>query len=156
MRLHRTPPAPFRHPLYNRFTFLFERSSLNRLSLFVLGRACKAVAFIGAVRLAAGLERSPPKNEMRIPSIFITLPATLVIVRVSIFWLLFYLQRTGKESLSLLPLVLALFPEGLIAPDNQPWTPATGIIFSLLLFIGSCIIGIMIALVISKLRKTCK
>ena len=63
--------------------------------------------------------------------------AILAFFRVLILWYLVYREWTGTQSISVLPLILLLFPEGAVVPHGLPWTAAHAWLFSGLLTIGS-------------------
>jgi hypothetical protein len=58
-------------------------------------------------------------------------------VRVFVLFFLVYCEWTGRQSISLLPLVLLLYPEGLLLRDGLTWTVGKAAGFGALLIIGS-------------------
>lgn len=65
------------------------------------------------------------------------LGAVLASVRLSAFGYLLFRHWSHSESLSDLPLVFALFPEGLVIPGRLPWTVPQAVGFAALLMFGS-------------------
>ncbi len=70
----------------------------------------------------------------------------VALLRVSILWYLTYREWTGTQSLSLLPLLLLLYPEGLlVAPTSSP-TAADVWLLRGLLAVGSLVMTVVAAL----------
>lgn len=63
--------------------------------------------------------------------------SAVALVRVGVLWLLVYREWTHQQSLNTLPLVLLLFPEGLLLPASVIWTPKLAFGFSCALIAGS-------------------
>jgi len=61
--------------------------------------------------------------------------------RLSALWLLLYREWSRRQSLSLLPLIIILYPEALWLPNDVSWTLARAIQFSGLLICGSFLIA---------------
>lgn len=70
----------------------------------------------------------------------------VALVRIVILWYLTYREWTGTQSLSLLPLILLLYPEGLLLPPTWRLTTTHVWLFSGLLIIGSLIMTGVVAL----------
>ena len=73
--------------------------------------------------------------------------------RLAAFWLLLTLEAAGKQSISHLPLVLLLYPEGLFVPQTIVWTIGSVLKFSGLLLTGSIIFSLLVAAFMFFLRK---
>jgi hypothetical protein len=65
------------------------------------------------------------------------LASLLAAVRIGVLWFLIYREATHQQRLVELPLVLLLYPEGLLLPRNFAWTVGTGVAFSGALMMGS-------------------
>ncbi len=61
----------------------------------------------------------------------------LACVRVGALWLLVSREWIHQQSLSTLPLILLLFPEGFLLPSPVIWTLRTALFFSAVLVVGS-------------------
>ncbi len=61
----------------------------------------------------------------------------LACVRLGALWLLVSREWIHQQSLSTLPLILLLFPEGLLLPSPVIWTLRTALFFSAVLVVGS-------------------
>jgi hypothetical protein len=70
----------------------------------------------------------------------------VALLRVSVLWYVTYREWTGTQSLSLLPLVLLLYPEGLLLPPTWSLTATLIWLFSGLLTIGSLTITVVVGL----------
>jgi hypothetical protein len=73
------------------------------------------------------------------------LGGVIAFVRIAILWYATYREWTGTQSLSILPLLLLLFPEGAALPRNWPHTAPHVLLFSGLLAVGSFGFGLLIA-----------
>jgi len=73
---------------------------------------------------------------MRMLTVWISLAA----VRITALWLLIYLEWSHRQSISLLPLVILLYPEGLLLPAKFNWTLWGAIGFSGVLLLGSLVL----------------
>ncbi len=81
----------------------------------------------------------------------------VAVLRVSILWYLTYREWTGTQSLSLLPLILVLYPEGLLFPPAWSLTTNGVWLFSGLLAIGSLTMTSTVAsLMAAASRLRCK
>ncbi|MCG8448158.1 MAG: hypothetical protein MI725_01085 [Pirellulales bacterium] len=69
--------------------------------------------------------------------LFVSLTFWIAILRLGAFWLLTIREWTGEQSLSLLPLVIVLYPEALVLPKDHIWTEWAALSFSLFLCVGS-------------------
>jgi hypothetical protein len=56
-------------------------------------------------------------------------------------WFLIYREAAHQQSLLQLPLILLLYPEGLLLPRNFTWTVEKGIAFSGALLLGSLLLA---------------
>ena len=61
----------------------------------------------------------------------------LACVRLGALWLLVSREWIHQQSLSTLPLILLLFPEGFLLPSPVIWTLRTALFFSAVLVVGS-------------------
>ena len=61
----------------------------------------------------------------------------LALARVATLWLLLYLKWSGQESIASVLLILLLYPEALLLPQDPQWTLALGLLFSFILAVGS-------------------
>lgn len=68
-------------------------------------------------------------------------------------WLLIYLDWTNQQRLATLPLVVLLFPEGLLLPRSVAWTANLGLLFSTALVAGSFVWVLMLSLVRRRWRR---
>lgn len=66
-------------------------------------------------------------------------------IRLSAFWYLCYAEATGRQSWSLLPLILMLSPEAYFVPRGHVWTFPSGIVFSVVLLVGSLAMALCVA-----------
>lgn len=73
----------------------------------------------------------------------------VALLRVSILWYVTYREWTGTQSLTLLPLVLLLYPEGLLARPRWGLTATNVWLFSGLLTIGSYIMTVVVGLLMA-------
>jgi len=69
----------------------------------------------------------------------------IVFVRIAIFWYATYRELAGMQSISMLPLLLLLFPEGAAIPRNWLPTAAHLLLSKGLLAAGSFGSGLLIA-----------
>jgi len=69
----------------------------------------------------------------------------IAFVRIAIFWYATYRELAGTQSISMLPLLLLLFPEGAAIPRNWPPTAAHLLFSNGLLAAGSFGFGLLIA-----------
>jgi hypothetical protein len=70
----------------------------------------------------------------------IRLGSLLAATRIGVLWFLIYREATHQQSLVQLPLILLLYPEGLLLPRNFTWTVEKGIAFSGALLLGSLLL----------------
>ena len=68
------------------------------------------------------------------------LGSPLAAVRIGVLWFLIYREATHQQSLVQLPLILLLYPEGLLLPKNFAWTAERGVAFSGALLLGSLLL----------------
>jgi len=73
---------------------------------------------------------------------------TLSCVRIAIFAFLIFCEWTGRQSISLLPLILVLYPEGILIKNDVTWTVWGAIGFSVLLIVGSFVLAVPIAVIL--------
>ena len=67
-------------------------------------------------------------------------------VRVCALWYLLFREWTHQQSISTLPLVLLLYPEGLLLSEPVVWTARLAVMFSVALIAGSFLwVGIVAA-----------
>lgn len=64
----------------------------------------------------------------------------LAATRIGVLWFLIYREAAHQQSLLQLPLILLLYPEGLLLPRNFTWTVEKGIAFSGALLLGSLLL----------------
>jgi hypothetical protein len=67
------------------------------------------------------------------PKYVLTVAIFVSLVRLTAFWICNYAAWTGQQSIALLPLVLLLYPELLVMPDDWTLTVWTAIGFSVVL-----------------------
>ena len=70
----------------------------------------------------------------------LTVGLSLAAVRIAALWFLIYREWSHHQSISLLPLVILLYPEGLLLPAKFNWTPWGAIGFSVVLLLGSLVL----------------
>jgi hypothetical protein len=68
------------------------------------------------------------------------LGSLLAATRIGVLWFLIYREATHQQSLAELPLILLLYPEGLLLPRNFTWTVERGVVFSGALLLGSLLL----------------
>jgi hypothetical protein len=73
-------------------------------------------------------------------------------VRIVIFSVLIFAERTGRQSISLLPLVLTLYPEGALIRNDVTWTVWSAIGFCALLVAGGFLMAVPVALILNWVR----
>jgi len=73
---------------------------------------------------------------------------TLSCVRIAIFAFLIFCEWTGRQSISLLPFILVLYPEGLLIKNDVTWTVWGAIGFSVLLIVGSFVLAVPVAVIL--------
>lgn len=78
--------------------------------------------------------------------------SAVAFVRVGVLWLLIYREWTHEQSLDTLPLVLLLFPEGLLLPASVIWTAKLALAFSGALIAGSFLWVMLLILIIRRSR----
>lgn len=88
-------------------------------------------------------------NSYRWPfrRLFWSAGAVIAAIRLSAFWYLLFAEATGRQSLSLLPLVFLLFPEVYFVPQGHVWTVLSGALFSAVLLVGSFVLALFVACV---------
>ncbi len=71
--------------------------------------------------------------------------------RVGALWVLLVLEWTGRQTLAAVPLVLLLYPEGLLLGPVGAWTVRKALAFSAVLLAGSLAwAGVITALVVAS------
>lgn len=70
----------------------------------------------------------------------VTVGLSLSAVRISALWFLIFREWGHQQSITLLPLLMLLYPEGLLLPDHFWWSWGWGIGFSGALLLGSFLI----------------
>ena len=83
----------------------------------------------------------------------VTIGTTLSCVRIGIFSVLVYAEWTGRQSISLVPLILGLYPEALIADNDVAWTMWAAIGFGVLLIGGSFLLALLLAVIPQLARR---
>ncbi len=73
----------------------------------------------------------------------VTIGTLLSCVRILIFSILVYAEWAGRQSVSLMPLVLALYPEGLLINNDVTWTVWAATVFGVLLIVGSFLLALL-------------
>jgi hypothetical protein len=76
----------------------------------------------------------------------------LACVRLGALWLLVSREWSHQQSLSTLPLILLLFPEGFLLPTPVIWALKTALIFSALLVVGSFAAAALLSLAVGWLK----
>jgi len=64
----------------------------------------------------------------------------LAVFRVGIYWYLLWREWTGTQSLSTLPLILLLYPEGALVPSGARATVAWAVVITAGLVLGSMLL----------------
>ena len=73
-----------------------------------------------------------------IPRSVIRFGLAIAAARVSALWVLVWLEQTGRQTISALPLVLLLYPEGMLLPYRaSAGMVSRAIVLSVLLVMGS-------------------
>ena len=80
----------------------------------------------------------------------------LACVRLGALWLLVSREWSHQQSLSTLPLILLLFPEGLLLPAPMIWTLRTALFFSAVLVVGSFTAVALFGLGVGWLKYPCR
>lgn len=78
--------------------------------------------------------------------------SAVALVRVGVLWFLVYHEWTRQGSLTLLPLMLLLFPEGWLLPAPMTWTTTAALVFSAILTVGSFLWVMIVGLVVRRGR----
>jgi len=74
--------------------------------------------------------------------------------RISALWLLVWLEQTGRQSISALPLVFLLYPESLLLPYRAGAGLALRVIvLSVLLLMGSLAATALVCLLVKRLSR---
>lgn len=68
------------------------------------------------------------------------------------FSFLIYSEWTGRQSISLLPLILALYPEALLIKNDVTWTVGNATGFGVLLIVGSFLLAVPGAIILHLVR----
>jgi len=84
--------------------------------------------------------------------LYVIIGITLSCVRVAMFSVLVYAEWTGRQSISLVPLVLALYPEALLIRNDATLTVWAAVGFSVLLIAGSFLLAVPVAIVMTLFR----
>ncbi|HZM91328.1 MAG TPA: hypothetical protein VFF31_32700 [Blastocatellia bacterium] len=82
----------------------------------------------------------------------VTIGIGLASVRIVAFSFLLFCEWTGRQSVALVPLLLLLYPEALLLRNDVTWTAARAIWFGGLLLIGSFVLGLLAAMVVTLVR----
>jgi len=77
---------------------------------------------------------------------------TLSCVRIAMFSVLVYSEWVGRQSISLVPLVIALYPEALLIRNDATLTVWSAIGFAVLLTVGSCLLALPVAIIFQLIR----
>jgi hypothetical protein len=78
--------------------------------------------------------------------------SAVAVVRVGALWLLIYREWAHQQSLATLPLVLLLFPEGLLLRAPVIWTARLAFVFSAVVMAGSFLWVLILALALRCCR----
>jgi hypothetical protein len=89
-----------------------------------------------------------------IPSSVIRFGLAIAAARISALFVLVWLEQTGRQTISALPLVLLLYPEGLLLP----YRAGTGIVLraiflSVLLVVGSLAVVALVSQLAKQLSR---
>ena len=103
-----------------------------------------------AISQAAGHDGRMKSRYLRTAKL---LSVIIAVPRLAAFWLLLVLEAAGRHSISQLPLVLLLYPEGLLVSNGHVWTAGSALMFSGLLLIGSVILSAVISGLVLLLRR---
>jgi hypothetical protein len=91
----------------------------------------------------SGNEAAAPR--VRSTRIILAVGSATALVRVGIFWFLVVREFTHRSSYADIVLILFLLPEGAWVPDDMHWTAMRGLMFSVLLVLGSYLFGLVVA-----------
>ena len=88
------------------------------------------------------------------PSSFIRFGLAIAAARVSSLWVLVWLEQTGRQTISALPLVFLLYPEGLLLPYRAgAGIVSRVIVLSVLLVMGSLAAVALVSLVAKQVSR---
>lgn len=88
--------------------------------------------------------RRPPGRRTK--PFFVTLAAALAAGRLCCFWYLLARVWGGRESLDLVFIILPLYPEAALVPNDIVWTLPAALLFSAALVAGSLVLAGLITL----------
>jgi hypothetical protein len=74
-------------------------------------------------------------------------------VRIAIFGFLIFCEWTGRQSISLLPFILALYPEGLLIKNDVTWSAWGAVGFSVVLLVGSFLWAVPVAMILHLFKR---
>lgn len=74
-------------------------------------------------------------------------------VRIAIFAFLIFCEWTGRQSIALLPFIMALYPEGLLIKNDVTWTAWGAFGFSVLLIVGSFLWAVPMAMILNLVKR---
>lgn len=76
----------------------------------------------------------------------------LAAVRIGVLWFLAFREAAHQQSLAELPLILLLYPEGLVLPKHFAWTAGREWAFSVALLVGSLLLAALVVRAAQFLR----
>jgi hypothetical protein len=86
---------------------------------------------------------------MRILTVWLSLSA----IRIAALWILIYFEWTHRQSIALAPLVILLYPEGLLLPSRFTWTAWGAVGFSGVLLVGSFVLTMVFFVAMRALKS---
>ena len=77
----------------------------------------------------------------------------LAAARIAILWVLIFREAAHRQSVAELPLIVLLYPEGLVLPRTFEWTVGRGFALSGVLLLGSLLIAGFVGHAVRFLRS---
>lgn len=106
-------------------------------AIVVLAALLAVVLLLSAYATRISRRRNAAGSHGSLLRFFLTVGMILALVRISALWFLVYHVWARQGSVSQLPLVVLLFPDGLLLPNRFAWTVWGTALFSIVLLIGS-------------------
>ena len=94
--------------------------------------------------------------QVRNRQIFLMFLVLISGIRLSAFWYLIYSELTGRQSYSLLGLVVLMYPEGFFVPQKHHFDILSGCLFSSALLAGSVAVSGMLTCAVVTFRHFLK
>lgn len=92
-------------------------------------------------------------TQCKVLPFFIGATLLLIVIRCGAFGFLMYTEATGRQSLSYLPLVFLLYPEGALFSSDHGWTVWNSLGAVMLLMAGSAFMGLLLTAVMAAIRR---